>query len=101
MQASDPGEGWAWLDPQPPSREIEPELCRSFATCFATPQGETVLAHLRRTFLDRRLPPSASDAELRHVEGQRFVVAYLLKLAERGRKGTIGRLRTTKEADRT
>lgn len=61
-------------------------VCRTFHACFAGPHGEVVLAHLRRVFLDRRVPPAASDAELRHVEGQRSVVAYVLALIERARR---------------
>lgn len=81
----DPGSGWAWFDG--PSAPAEPgrNVCRSFLACFAGTEGEAALDHLRRVFLDRRLPPSATDAELRHVEGQRSVVAYVLALIERAR----------------
>jgi hypothetical protein len=44
-----------------------------------------VLGHLCRLILDRRCPPGASDAELRHLEGQRFAVAYIRQMVERGR----------------
>jgi hypothetical protein len=43
-----------------------------------------VLEHLRRVILERRLAPHASDAELRHLEGQRYAVAYIAALVERG-----------------
>jgi hypothetical protein len=43
-----------------------------------------VLEHLRRTVLERRLAPSASDAELRHLEGQRCAVAHIVAMVERG-----------------
>ena len=42
------------------------------------------LEHLRRIILERRLAPHASDAELRHLEGQRYAVAYIIALVERG-----------------
>ena len=85
------GPGWAWFDApdqlQQQQQPVEParEVCRSFLACFADAQGEAALHHLRRVFLDRRLPPSATDAELRHVEGQRSVVAYVQALLERAR----------------
>ncbi len=84
-RGGDGGPGWAWFDA--PDRPAEPdrEVCRSFLACFAGANGEATLAHLRRVFLDQRLPPSATDAELRHVEGQRSVVAYVLALLERAR----------------
>ncbi len=79
--------GWAWLEPTSTGAGIAPELCRAAASCLGTPNGRLLLRHLRQSFLDRRLPPSASGAELRHVEGQRSVVAHLLRLIERGRDG--------------
>jgi hypothetical protein len=77
---------WPWTGAEngTPDR-LQDELCRRFARCFAGTDGEQVLAFLRRGFLDRRLPPAASDAELRHLEGQRCVVAQILALVERGR----------------
>jgi hypothetical protein len=80
-------EGWAWLEADGPGEGDEGELARAFARCFAGSEGALALDHLRRVFLDRRLPPTASDAELRHLEGQRSVVAHIVALAERGRLG--------------
>ncbi len=79
--------GWEALGEQPHPVEHEDELARAFAHCFRDAAGAMVLEHLRRCFLDRRLGPGASDAELRHVEGQRSVVAHVLALIERGRRG--------------
>lgn len=85
--SAEPLTGWAWFaaasagSPDP----AEEELCRAFARCFAGPDGEQVIEHLKRSVLDRRLPPSASDAELRHLEGQRFVVGHILSMIDRGR----------------
>lgn len=68
-------------------RDAPPEaLVDLFGRCFSTPEGRRVLEYLRRTFLGRRVPPSAPDAVLRHVEGQRSVVAHiegLVRQAER------------------
>ena len=80
-------DAWAWLDGGAAPAGTPPELCRAAAACLGSSHGQSVMRHLRRAFLDRRLPPSASDAELRHVEGQRSVVAHLLLLAELGRAG--------------
>ncbi len=75
-----------WLEGEEvkPFEDSDDRLARAFARCFRGPDGEIVLAHLRRCFLDRRVPPTASDAELRHVEGQRSVVAHILLLIQRG-----------------
>ena len=88
MATPEPMDAWAWLDGGAASAGMPPELCRAAAACLGSSDGQYVMRHLRRAFLDRRLPPSASDAELRHVEGQRSAVAHLFLLAERGRAGT-------------
>jgi hypothetical protein len=78
--------GWSWFDMAAARDEADQEeLCRAFARCFAGADGERVTEHLKRLILDRRLLPSASDAELRHVEGQRFAVAYIMSMVARGR----------------
>jgi hypothetical protein len=78
--------GWSWFDMAAARDETDQEeLCRAFARCFAGADGERVTEHLKRLILDRRLLPSASDAELRHVEGQRFAVAYIMSMVARGR----------------
>ena len=77
--------GWGWFEPPPAAADLPDEACRCAAACFAGRDGQALLRHLQRAFLDRRVPPTANDAELRHVEGQRSVVAHLLTLIERGR----------------
>jgi len=77
--------GWAWFDAELPADPGEAELCRACARCFSGAEGQLVADHLRRVVLERRLPPDASHAELRHLEGQRYAIAHLLALAERGR----------------
>ena len=87
MTAEVEAEGWAWFEAGHTDRgaDDEAELCRRFAKCFAGADGDLLLEHLRRLTLDRRCPPSATDAELRHLEGQRFAVAYIVQMVERGR----------------
>ena len=84
MSASDIG--WTWFEGRPelPDRELR-ELEIAFAKCFAGSQGARALAHLRSLTLDRHLGPGAGDAALRHLEGQRHLVAYILAMVERGR----------------
>ena len=79
-------DGWGWFDAagQDPSIEID-QLAQSFLRCFAGSDGEIVLRHLRQSILDRRLGPTASDAELRFLEGQRSVVAHIISMNDRGR----------------
>ncbi len=79
--------GWSWFETAPASASdlSDSELCRACARCFTGSDGQAVLAYLTRSVLDRRLPPSASNAELRHLEGQRCAVAGLLAMIDRGR----------------
>jgi len=87
MSAEREPPGWAWFEPPDAAApdEAEAELCRAFARCLSGPDGERVMRHLERVILDRRLPPEASDTQLRHLEGQRYAVAYIATMAARGR----------------
>ncbi len=78
--------GGAWFENQDDApRDLgEPTLCRAFARCFAGPDGQQVLTHLRRLILDRRLGPGATNTELWYLEGQRGAIAYVLGMIERG-----------------
>ena len=64
------------------------ELARAFARTFGHADGRLVLAHLRRLTRERTLGPDAPDATLRHLEGQRQLVAQIEALIARGREGT-------------
>jgi len=54
--------------------------------------GAYLLRHLERRYLGHALAPSATDAELRHLEGQRSVVLYLHHLVATARRGPAGDL---------
>ena len=97
MPEADLPQGWDWLESDGARLDPPAELSRCAAACFGSPSGRLVLRHLQRLFADRRLPPSATDAELRHVEGQRSVVSHLLQLLERGR-GAVTTADTTMPA---
>lgn len=73
--------GWSWFTAEPPTALTDDDLAKAVQACFAGRNGDIVIEHLRTTFLDRRVAPTASDAELRHVEGQRAAIASLLRLA--------------------
>jgi hypothetical protein len=87
----DPRNGWRWFNTPTPERgNAEPpsaELARAFARCFGSPEGEAALRHLTDMTLRRALGPDAADAQLRHLEGQRQLVAYVHALVGRGRAG--------------
>lgn len=80
-------DGWEWPEPADAAVDAEAELCRSFARAFAGSDGARVLAWLRTTTIERRLSPEASEAALRHLEGQRHLAAAIERMTARGREG--------------
>jgi len=67
--------GWGWFDSAPTT--LPSAVSEAYRQCFATPSGRAVLRHLREMYLERRLGPDSSDAQLRYFEGARMVVAYI------------------------
>ncbi len=61
------------------------DLARACARLFRGGDGALVRAHLRALTVERHLGPQASDAALRHLEGQRALVAHLDRLITEGR----------------
>lgn len=69
--------------PKPEMREIE----RAFARLFSTEDGRKVLAHLQCITFHRALGAATPDEQIRYAEGQRSLVAVILRLIDRGRNG--------------
>lgn len=59
-------------------------IARVFARCFKGSDGDRALAFLRRLTVERSLPATAADAELRDAEGQRRLVKLIETLIQRG-----------------
>ncbi len=73
-----------------PVADNDPEaLAVSAARCFSGADGERLLDYLRTITTGRALGPAVPDAQLRHLEGQRYLVQHLLALIERGRSGPV------------
>jgi len=62
------------------------EVARSYVRAFTTNDGDAVLAELRKLFLDKEAGPDVSDAALRHLEGQRSVIRFILRKIDEGSK---------------
>ena len=86
-----------------PSGVSDADLALAFARCFRGRDGEWVLACLKAMTLDRALGPNVADATLRHLEGQRQLVAYMLNMVERGRgtRPTASAFRPSHDSDET
>ncbi|MGH1375595.1 MAG: hypothetical protein ACRBCK_04520 [Alphaproteobacteria bacterium] len=61
------------------------ETEKAFARLFASEDGKKVLGHLQAITFGRALGPASPDAHLRYIEGQRALVATILRLIDRGR----------------
>lgn len=79
--------GWGGLSPAENGHDADARrrVEIAFARCFAGDEGERALAHLRAVTLERACAPDASDAALRHLDGQRALVLHIQSLIHRGR----------------
>lgn len=66
---------------------------------FSSAEGRRVLHHLRALTRERVLGPDASDAQLRHLEGQRALVQHIEALMERGRHPIVKPASTNHEGE--
>jgi hypothetical protein len=58
------------------------EIKKTFTKCFNTREGQIALSFLRRITLERYLGPDSTTEELRHLEGQRHLVSYIISLTK-------------------
>lgn len=65
----------------------EKRLNDAFAACFREIHGQRALDYLRSLTLFNVTGPKATDAELRHLEGQRFLMALIEQRIQHGRNG--------------
>ena len=72
-------------NPYQPVRSDRQNVERSFSRLFASDDGRSVLNHLQIITYHRALGATATDEQLRHLEGQRSLVSTILRLIERGR----------------
>lgn len=77
--------GLIHLPPDPGKLEMR-AIERAFARLFATEDGRIVLSHLQAVTFQRALGPASPDEQLRYAEGQRSLVAMILRLIDRGRQ---------------
>jgi hypothetical protein len=78
------GPGLIYAPPDAARLEMR-DIERSFARLFASDDGHKVLAYLQVMTFQRALGPTSPDEQLRYMEGQRSMVATILRLIDRGR----------------
>lgn len=67
------------------SRLEQKEIERSFARLFSTEEGKKVLAWLQVMTFQRTSGSNTTDEQLRYMEGQRGLVASILRMIDRGK----------------
>ncbi len=73
--------------PAPFAKLEQKDMERAFARLFSTDDGQKVLAYLQEITFQRALGAGSPEEHLRYAEGQRSLVATILRLIDRGRNG--------------
>lgn len=74
------------IDGLPRSKEEDEQISQNFESLFKTPTGKAVLGYLRSVTIEMIAGSNATDEELRHREGQRFLVAIMEKRIQHGQR---------------
>lgn len=69
--------GYFGLDGFQRPAEQDRIISKNIDSIFKTPTGKEVLKYLRSITIESVQGPNASDAELRHLEGQRYLVGVI------------------------
>lgn len=85
-----PDPGWSWFEKEVGNTPDAPavsqdDIASCFARCFRGQDGEAALSHLAQMTLARPLGANAHNGILRHLEGQRYLVSYIIGLVRAGR----------------
>lgn len=64
--------------------QVERKLNEAFAIVFHDQAGETVLEYLKSITLNFVHGPEASDGQIRHMEGQRYLVGIIQNRIKQG-----------------
>jgi len=74
------------VDGYPRPKEEDEKISKDIKALLGSPAGREVLRYLRSITLDAVAGGGISDGELRHLEGQRFVVALLERRIQHAEK---------------
>lgn len=67
------------VDGFPRSKEEDNIISQNVLSLFKTPNGLEVLKYLKSVTIEAVSGANISDAELRHLEGQRYIIALIVK----------------------
>lgn len=68
------------------SKDADDRISKDMTSLFATPTGQSTLKYLRSITIEAVNGPNVTDAELRHMEGQRYLVGLLERRIQHGHK---------------
>jgi len=74
------------LDGYPRNKEADQQISKDINALFKTPNGKQVLKYLRSITIEAVTGPNVSDAELRHLEGQRYLVGLIERRSKQSEK---------------
>lgn len=74
------------VDGFPRQKEEDEKISKNVAALFRGDAGREVLRYLRSVTLDAVAGGGISDGELRHLEGQRFIVALIERRIQHAEK---------------
>lgn len=80
------GESCIGIDGVERATQAERDLNQIAAQIFGTTSGERMLAWLKRITVNHVQGPAVSDGHLRHLEGQRYVVALIQQRIDHGKR---------------
>jgi hypothetical protein len=60
-------------------QEDDVKISHEMASLFSTPSGQQILQYLRSITIDAVSGANISDNELRHLEGQRYLVGLIVR----------------------
>tara|TARA_Y100000361_G_C10944546_1_gene230532 strand:- start:85 stop:348 length:264 start_codon:yes stop_codon:yes gene_type:complete len=67
-------------------KEDDEIISKNILATFSTPSGKQTLGYLRSLTLDSVAGPNISDGELRHLEGQRYIIGLITRRMNHGEK---------------
>jgi len=59
------------------SKQVDTQISQNVAEIFNTPTGKEVLRYLRSVTIEMVNGPNVTTEELRHLEGQRYIVGLI------------------------
>ena len=68
------------------SKAEEDKISLNIASVFSEPTGKEILKYLRSVTIEMVSGPNISTDELRHLEGQRYLVGLIERHVQRGHR---------------